>query len=273
NGARYVKPPIDVLRKPEKKDIKPPAEVPIKPQKRFIKPPVYMPAKPEKKYEKYPFEAPRRPGKKHTMPLVESEQPEKPSRLKKLKTIVLDPGHGGYETGLIAKKHKEKNVILDIAKRLRVLLNRGAAQCFLTRKSDHFISLGERIKFTNSKNAEIFLSLHIGRHNNIVIYTPVITKPAAYEKREFMIDKGQEDFMLKTTALRNAMQQAIIEDFGNDMVSVKPLPYSILSKISAAALIIELPSFKDAYYVAELKTKLVNTIYKGISLYEEGTAN
>lgn len=256
--AKYVKPPIDILRKPEKRD---------------LKPPVYIPAKPEKRYEKYQFEAPRRPEKKHVMPLVKPEHPEKPSWIQKLKTIVLDPGHGGYETGLIVEKYKEKTVILDIAKRLRVLLNRGTTQCFLTRKSDHFISLGERIKFTNSKNAEIFLSLHIGRHRDIVIYTPVITEPAAYEKREFMVDKGQEDFMLKTTALSNAIQQAIIEDFGNDMVSVKPLPYSILSRISAAALIIELPSFKDAYYVTELKTELANTIYKGISLYEEGTAN
>ncbi len=272
-GAQYVKPPIDVLRKPEKRDLKPPAEVPIKPQKRLIKPPAYIPAKPEKRYEKYPFEAPRKLEKKHAGPLVEPEQPEKPSRMKKLKTIVLDPGHGGYETGLTAENYKEKNVILDIAKRLKVLLNRGATQCFLTRKSDHFVSLEERVKFANSKNAEIFLSLHIGRHSDIVIYTPVITEPAAYEKRQFMVDKGQEDFMLKTTALSNAMQQAIIEDFGDDMVSVKPLPYSILSRISAAALIIELPSFKDAYYVTELKTELVNTIYKGISLYEEGTAN
>ncbi len=79
--------------------------------------------------------------------------------------------------------------------------------------------------------------------------------------------------MVKTLALRNAIRQAIIEGFGNDMVSTKPLPYSILSRIEAVALIIELPSFEDAYYVAEFKTKLANTIYKGLYLYEEGTAN
>ncbi len=211
--------------------------------------------------------------KKDTKPSVKSEHPEKVPQIQRIKTVIIDPGHGGYESGLVTENYKEKNVVLDIAKRLRALINRGSTRGLLTRKSDQFMSLKERVKFANSRNAEIFLSLHVGSHGNIVLYTPVITEPVPYEVKDFLINKGQEDFMVKTAALRNAIQQAIVEDFGNDMVSIEPLPYSILSRIEAAALIIELPSFEDAYYVAELKTELANTIYKGLYLYEESTAN
>lgn len=71
--------------------------------------------------------------------------------------------------------------------------------------------------------------------------------------------------------LLDAMKRAIESDFGDDMISVKPLPYSILSKIEAAALMIELPSFEDAYYVEDLRAEMANTIYKGLYLYEEST--
>ncbi len=211
--------------------------------------------------------------KKDTKPSVKPEHPKKAPQIQRIKTVIIDPGHGGYESGLVTENYKEKNVVLDIAKRLRALINRGSTRGLLTRKSDQFMSLKERVKFANSRNAEIFLSLHVGSHGNIVLYTPVITEPVPYEVKDFLINKGQEDFMVKTAALRNAIQQAIVEDFGNDMVSIEPLPYSILSRIEAAALIIELPSFEDAYYVAELKTELANTIYKGLYLYEESTAN
>jgi len=196
-----------------------------------------------------------------------------PTYIHRIKTVIIDPGHGGYEAGITTEDYKEKNVVFDIAKRLRALINRGSARCSLTRKSDRFMSLGERVKFSNTRNAEVFLSLHVGKHNNIVLYTPVITEPASYEVKDFLVNKGQEAFIRKTAALRDAIRQAIIKDFGDDMVSTKPLPYSILSKIEAAALIIELPSFEDAYYIAEFKTELANTIYKGIYLYEENTTN
>jgi len=59
------------------------------------------------------------------------------------------------------------------------------------------------------------------------------------------------------------------DDFGEDMVSVRPLPYSILSTIESAAVIIELPSFDDAYYVEDLKSEIANTLYQGFYNYEE----
>ncbi len=208
-----------------------------------------------------------------------SKTPLKPKALSKaeqgqgVRTVVIDPGHGGYESGLIDGKLREKNVVLDISKKLNALISKGDTKGFLTRKSDQYMNLGERIKFTNNKNTDIFISFHVGNHNGIVLYSPVITEPVPDEVKPFLVNKGQEDFMVKTAVLRDSIQQAIKENFGNDMVSTKLLPYSILSKIEAAALIIELPSFKETYYPKGFKTELAKTIYKGIYLYEENTAN
>ncbi|MEK7823072.1 MAG: N-acetylmuramoyl-L-alanine amidase, partial [Nitrospirota bacterium] len=132
---------------------------------------------------------------------------------------------------------------------------------------------GDRAEFANSKDADIFLSLHIGKHRDIILYAPVITEPDPSYIKTFLINKGQEGYTAKTENLKEAIQKTIIEEFGENMVSAKPLPYSILSKIESAALIIELPSFLDAHYDDEFKNKVANTIYKGINLYEKDTAN
>ncbi len=87
--------------------------------------------------------------------------------------------------------------------------------------------------------------------------------------KPYLANKGQEEYMEETVTLLNAMKEAVVTDFGDGMVSVQPLPYSILSKIETAALMIELPSFEDAYYVEELKTEIANTLYKGLYIYEE----
>lgn len=193
----------------------------------------------------------------------------------KTKTIIIDPGHGGYEYGVIKGSYREKDVVLDIAKTLKTLMARGSTQCFLTRGGDQFMSLRERANFANNKNGEIFLSLHIGIHKDIVIYTPVIIEPTPKEIESTgdEVSQGQKAFMTKTLALRDSLQKAIKENFANDMVSIKPLPYSILSRIEAAALIIELPSFEDVDYDYEFKRELANSIFKGIYLYEGVTTN
>ncbi len=195
---------------------------------------------------------------------------EKPrNALRKVRTVVIDPGHGGYESGMAADNYREKNVVLGIAKKLRARINRGSSRGFLTRGSDRFMTQSERVEFANSRNADIFISLHIGDHSGIVLYVPVITGHVPEAVKPYLVNRGQEAYMKKTVTLLNAMKEAVISRFGADSVSVRPLPYSILSRIEAAALMIELPSFEDAYYIEEFKTEMADTLYKGLYIYEE----
>jgi len=202
-------------------------------------------------------------------PTAESPEKKPANALRRVGTVVIDPGHGGYENGMVKDNYREKNVVLDIAKKLRALINRGSSRGFLTRGSDRFMTQSERVEFANSRNADIFISLHIGDHSGIVLYVPVITEHVPDAVKPYLVNQGQEAYTEKTVTLLNAMKEAVITRFGAGSVSVRPLPYSILSRIEAAALMIELPSFEDAYYIGELKTEMAETLYKGLYIYEE----
>jgi hypothetical protein len=226
-----------------------------------------------RKHVKRSIEALRQRWRNKIKSSITSRQPRKIFQKQETKIFVIDPGHGGYESGIVSENYKEKSVVLDISKRLNALISRGANKSFLTRESDQFMTLRERSLFANRKKADIFLSLHVGNHREIVLYTPVITETVPAGMKGFLVNKGQEGYMEKTAALRDAFIQALTNNFGNDMVTSRPLPYSILAEIEGAALIIELPSFTDILYKSDQKTELANSIYKGLYLYEENTTN
>ena len=76
-------------------------------------------------------------------------------------TIVVDAGHGGHDTGARGSKSKEKDYTLDIAKRLqRILIERGA-NALLSRSNDTYITLQGRVDFAQSRNADLFISIHM----------------------------------------------------------------------------------------------------------------
>ncbi len=80
----------------------------------------------------------------------------------KIRKIVIDPGHGGHDTGTIGPTGlEEKNVVLDVSKRLARLLRKDTgSDVILTRSSDVFIPLEERTAIANEKDADLFISIH-----------------------------------------------------------------------------------------------------------------
>ena len=79
-----------------------------------------------------------------------------------LRTVVIDPGHGGDELGTQgAKGAVEKEITLSVARRLRTLIEaRLGLKVFLTREDDRTLSLDERSAFANNHHADVFLSIH-----------------------------------------------------------------------------------------------------------------
>ena len=76
-------------------------------------------------------------------------------------TIIVDAGHGGYDTGARGKKSKEKDYTLDISKRLQKYLIERGANALLSRPNDAYISLQGRVDFAQSRNADLFISIHM----------------------------------------------------------------------------------------------------------------
>ncbi len=83
----------------------------------------------------------------------------------KLSTIVIDPGHGGHDSGCISldKKTYEKNIALDISKRLAKKINESlpGVKVVLTRSNDTFVTLSGRADIANDIGADLFISIHV----------------------------------------------------------------------------------------------------------------
>ncbi len=212
-------------------------------------------------------------GEAKSVPPVPAQREKRKKGLFRIETVVIDAGHGGYESGIVRNGNKEKNAVLDIAKKLRALVDSSSAKSFLTRGSDRFMSMKERVKNTNNREADVFISIHIGNHSNIVIYVPVITERVSEAVKPYLENTGQADYREETRTLVRAMKTAFISSFGKDMVSVQPIPYSIISRTEAASVMVELPSFDDADYIEELNAEMASTFFKGLYIYEEIKVN
>jgi N-acetylmuramoyl-L-alanine amidase len=78
-----------------------------------------------------------------------------------VKTIVIDPGHGGEPGAISDLGLTEKEITLDVALRLRHLLQQGPFEVLLTRDTDRRLSLDKRVSFANGNKADLFLSIHV----------------------------------------------------------------------------------------------------------------
>lgn len=76
------------------------------------------------------------------------------------KLIVIDPGHGGSDSGAVGNGLKEKSVVLATSKKLGALLQKRGYKVLYTRSTDVFINLRSRTAFAAKKNADMFISIH-----------------------------------------------------------------------------------------------------------------
>ena len=82
------------------------------------------------------------------------------SRINKKYTIVVDPGHGGHDSGARGNGYNEKDIALQVATRLANNLRRDY-NVIITRDSDFFVPLDTRAKIGNDANADFFISIHL----------------------------------------------------------------------------------------------------------------
>ena len=79
---------------------------------------------------------------------------------REVRTIVIDPGHGGKDPGASGKKSQEKDIVLAVAKLLRKNLADEGFNVKLTRSKDVFIELRQRANLANQWDGDLFISLH-----------------------------------------------------------------------------------------------------------------
>ncbi|MBN1613378.1 MAG: N-acetylmuramoyl-L-alanine amidase [Deltaproteobacteria bacterium] len=105
------------------------------------------------------------------LPAIEKKESQARKQIKsarKAKIVVIDPGHGGDDPGAVGRRGTyEKTVVLDIARKLRDILNRsGNYQAFLTREGDYYLSFRKRLNIAREYGADLFVSIHADAARN-----------------------------------------------------------------------------------------------------------
>jgi N-acetylmuramoyl-L-alanine amidase len=146
--------------------------------------------------------------KRPLTPLEKQAKEEETLILKKLETrnsleyqvnrIVIDAGHGGFDSGAVGRDGlKEKDVTLDLAKRLHEIIQRESnIKSFLTRTGDYYIPLSARTVTANQYKADLFISLHINANEN--------RKPSGSETY-FCSEKASSAEAEKVASLENSV--------------------------------------------------------------------
>ncbi len=117
-------------------------------------------------------------------------------RLRRHYTVVLDPGHGGRDTGASGGGRMEKDVVLQVGKRVRRHLRRMGFRVIMTRDSDRFVRLRNRTRYANRKHGDVFVSIHAN----------------AIAGRQKHRRHGVETFFLQTTRSDRAKRVAAREN-------------------------------------------------------------
>jgi N-acetylmuramoyl-L-alanine amidase len=96
-------------------------------------------------------------------PLV---RPHRVPNVGNVKTVVLDAGHGGHDKGQVSRYGAEKDFALDVARKLRAILQAKGLKVIMTREGDYFVPLEVRAKIANSAPNSIFVSVHFNATND-----------------------------------------------------------------------------------------------------------
>ena len=99
---------------------------------------------------------------------IESRTAKSSDESKPFAVVVLDPGHGGQDSGAMCGGVLEKDLTLDVARRVDRLLNSEGIATLMTRVGDTYVSLADRAAFANRVRKCIFVSIHFNEDNKPV---------------------------------------------------------------------------------------------------------
>jgi N-acetylmuramoyl-L-alanine amidase len=204
--------------------------------------------------------------------------------LRPVRTVVLDPGHGGHDKGATSRFGTEKEFALDVAARVRKRLEKAGFKVVQTRTSDSFIPLESRPAVANNYPASIFVSIHFNSAewnpaaNGIEIYSipPRGAPPTGQGKplaRDLETEAGHAlepaDSVLATTIFHSLLGGLGVNDRG-----IKRARFSVLRHARVPAVLIEggfLTNASDAARIASSKWRdgYADAIARGIIEYNK----
>jgi N-acetylmuramoyl-L-alanine amidase len=221
----------------------------------------------------------------------------------KIGKIVIDPGHGGHDTGTIGPNGlEEKDLVLEVSRRLGKLLEtRLGAEVVYTRKDDTFIPLETRTAIANQARADLFVSIHANSSHDTAArgvetyYLNFTSSPEALEvaaRENAVSEKSIYELqdLVKKIALKEKIEES--REFAGDVQAslhsglamkspairdrgVKKAPFIVLIGANMPSILAEIsfvsnPTDEHRLATSEYRERIAESLYRGIAKYVNG---
>jgi len=221
----------------------------------------------------------------------------------KIGRIVIDPGHGGHDTGTIGPDGlQEKDLVLEVGRRLGKLLEtRLGAEVVYTRKDDTFIPLETRTAIANQRRADLFISIHANSSQDSAArgvetyYLNFTSSPEALEvaaRENAVSEKSIYELqdLVKKIALKEKIEES--REFAGDVQQslhsglaakspairnrgVKKAPFIVLIGANMPSILAEIsfvsnPTDEHRLETSEYRQRIAESLYRGIANYANG---
>jgi N-acetylmuramoyl-L-alanine amidase len=214
-------------------------------------------------------------------PLV---RPHRVADVGKVQTVVLDPGHGGHDKGQVSRYGAEKDFALDVARKLRPILQAKGFRVIMTREGDYFVPLEVRAKIANSARNSIFVSIHFNATNDdpnatgfeIFSFTPrgaPSTSDGNVTSRSFNMQPGSS-VDAQSMALSACIYHSVLGQLREYDRGIKRARFAVLRLTTVPAVLIEcgfLTERGESKLISnkDWRAKLAGAIGGGIENYQE----
>jgi N-acetylmuramoyl-L-alanine amidase len=220
-----------------------------------------------------------------------------------LRTVVIDPGHGGPEVGAKGPGGTlEKDVTLGIARKLRASLTSGLGlQVFLTRDGDVEVPLDERTAIANNYKADLFISIHanasrshgasgsevyflsyqasddesrrVALEESGVLPVDPSTAPAGSDLALILWDMAQAEHLEESSWLASRLQEELAGATGHETRGVKQAPFRVLVGAAMPAVLVEVafishPEEEKLLSSDAYQARVVAALTRGIRRYQ-----
>ncbi len=221
----------------------------------------------------------------------------------KIGKIVIDPGHGGHDTGTIGPDGlQEKDLVLEVGRRLgKLLQTRLGAEVVYTRKHDTFIPLETRTAIANQQRADLFISIHANSSHDPdargveTYYLNFTSSPEALEvaaRENAVSEKSIYELqdLVKKIALKEKIEES--REFAGDVQQslhsglaakspairnrgVKKAPFIVLIGANMPSILAEIsfvsnPTDEHRLETSEYRQRIAESLYRGIAKYVDG---
>jgi len=220
-----------------------------------------------------------------------------------LKTIVIDPGHGGLETGAKGKFGTlEKDITLDISLKLKAIIERNLAfRVVLTRDKDIDVSLDNRAAIANNNRADLFISLHANSsyrkdakgpetyflsqkatdeearrlaylENNSAELEEGIAGGSDEEIQMILWDMAQKLYLKQSSRLAESIQKELNRLLETMNRGIKQAPFKVLTGVACPAVLVEVaflsnPAEEKKLGNEDFQGRVAQSVYSALASY------